>query len=312
MRTLIKTTDLTHDAWLEQRKKGVGGSDAASILGLNPYKTQIDVWLDKMGKSEPIEDNEAMRQGRDLEEYVAQRFADETGKRVKRRNAILQHDRHDWMIGDVDRFIVGEHAGLECKTTNIYNWKSLKANGPPDYYELQCHHYMAVTGMDRWYLAVLVLGRDFKIYTIERDEEMIAMIEQAEGDFWNRYILTEEMPAPDGSHSADVALGVIYPEATEGKEVDLSNYELRINRYKELGDLVDTLEIEMEQIRQLIKKEMEDAERASIKGGYVSWKNVTSTRIDTKRLKAEKPELWVEYAKESTSRRFDIKIKEEI
>jgi len=311
MRILAKTTNMSHDDWLKHRTAGLGGSDCASVLGLSPWRSPIDVWLDKMGKSKPLEDNEAMRQGRDLEEYVANRFCEATGKKVKRVNAILQHDTHDWLIGDVDRLIVGEKAGLECKTTNMMAWKSIKADGPPDYYELQCHHYMAVTGFDKWYLAVLVMGRDFLIYEIERDEELISAIITQEQKFWERHILTGEMPAPDGSESAGEAISTIYPTAEEGTELELVGHESALRRYWELATLIDTMEREQEQIKQDIKVEMKDAETAYAPSHKILWRNVARTTLDSKKLKEEKPDVWAKYAKESTSRRFEIKMLKE-
>ena len=124
---LISTVDMSHEEWLRYRKLGIGGSDAGSICGLNPYSSAIAVFQDKTQKEAgEKEDNEAMRQGRDLEEYVARRFMEETGKKVRRANAIYGHPDHDFMMANVDRLVVGENAGLECKTASAYSadkWK---------------------------------------------------------------------------------------------------------------------------------------------------------------------------------------------
>lgn len=146
--------------WLKERKKGIGGSDAASIIGLNPYKSAFQVYLDKIGELPEKEDNEAMRQGRDLEDYVAQRFMEKTGKKVRRNNSILYHPEYQYILGNVDRVVVGEKAGLECKTiNNSYGKYNLNNGEYPVYYYVQCMHYLAVTGYDKWYLAVLDLGK---------------------------------------------------------------------------------------------------------------------------------------------------------
>ena len=119
---LISTVDMSHEEWLRYRKLGIGGSDAGSICGLNPYSSAIAVFQDKTQKEAgEKEDNEAMRQGRDLEEYVARRFMEETGKKVRRANAIYGHPDHDFMMANVDRLVVGENAGLECKTASAYS-----------------------------------------------------------------------------------------------------------------------------------------------------------------------------------------------
>lgn len=88
-RTLAKTKDLDYETWLKYRKLGIGGSDAGAICGLNPYVSPIAVYIDKTIDEIPMKDNESMRQGRDLEQYVADRFTEVTGKRVRRDNRIL-------------------------------------------------------------------------------------------------------------------------------------------------------------------------------------------------------------------------------
>ena len=159
---LVSTSGMDHATWLEYRKKGIGGSDAGSICGLNPYATAISVYQDKT-QEEVTEkaDNESMRQGRDLEEYVARRFMEETGKKVRRANSIFYMEENPFMLANVDRLIVGEDAGLECKTASAYSADKWKDGHIPESYEIQCHHYMAVTGADAWYIACVILGREF-------------------------------------------------------------------------------------------------------------------------------------------------------
>ena len=144
---LVNTKDMERQEWLEWRRKGIGGSDAAAILGLNPYCSPFDVYLDKIGAKEEQPDNEAMRQGRDFEDYVAMRFTEATGKKVRRRNAVLQHPEYPFILGNIDRLVVGEHAGLECKTTSVLNKAKFNQGEFPDTYYVQCMHYMPVTGL---------------------------------------------------------------------------------------------------------------------------------------------------------------------
>ena len=150
---LVSTLHMDHEVWLENRRKGIGGSDAGSICGLNPYSSAIAVFQDKTQPLTEKPDNESMRQGRDLEEYVARRFMEETGKKVRRANAIFYKEEQPFMLANVDRLIVGENAGLECKTASAYSADKWKDGHIPESYEIQCHHYMAVTGADAWYIA---------------------------------------------------------------------------------------------------------------------------------------------------------------
>ena len=99
--------------WLEDRRKSIGGSDAAAIIRLNPYATPYMVWADKTGRLPEQEDNEAMRQGRDLEDYVASRWMEKTGKKVRKRNGIIRNPKYPFAHANIDRWVIGENAGLE-------------------------------------------------------------------------------------------------------------------------------------------------------------------------------------------------------
>ena len=112
----ISTSGMSREEWLRLRKSGIGGSDAGSVCGQNPYASPMSVFRDKVSEGVEAEDNESMRQGRDLESYVARRFMEATGLKVRRSNQMYRSQEHPFMIADVDRIVVGENAGLECKT----------------------------------------------------------------------------------------------------------------------------------------------------------------------------------------------------
>ena len=121
MKRLVSTLNLSKEDWLRYRKCGITGTDAGAILGLNPYRSAFQVYHDKISDTIENMDNEAMRQGRDLEDYVAQRFSEETGFKVRRANAIYQSEEHSLLLADFDRLIVGQKAGLECKTVSPFS-----------------------------------------------------------------------------------------------------------------------------------------------------------------------------------------------
>ena len=305
---LISTQGMDHETWLQYRKKGIGGSDAGSICGLNPYATAISVFQDKTQlQAEEKEDNEAMRQGRDLEEYVARRFTEETGKKVRRANAIFYQEENPFMLANVDRLIVGENAGLECKTASAYSADKWKDGHIPESYEIQCHHYMAVTGADAWYIACVVLGREFIWYKIERDEETIQMLIQIETDFWYQNVLANKMPAPDGSKAAEELLSKYYKNSEPDKTISLIGFDEKLKRRAEIAELQDKLDREKKQIEQEVKIYMEDAEKADSDHYSVSWKSVSSNRVDFKKLKADYPDIYKKCVKTSESRRFTVK-----
>ena len=161
----IPIAGLSKAEWKILRQGGIGGSDVGAVCGVNSYVSPLDVYISKTEElQEEEEEKEAVRVGHDLEEYVAKRFMEATGLKVRRSNYMFQSVEHPFMLADVDRLIVGEDAGLECKTVNAYgecNWKDGKI---PLSYLLQCYHYMAVTGKRMWYIAALIMGRDFVFY----------------------------------------------------------------------------------------------------------------------------------------------------
>lgn len=307
LKKLVSTLGMSHEEWLAHRKNGIGGSDAGAICGLNPFKSAVAVYLDKTSPVEEVKDNESMRQGRDLEQYVAERFMEETGKKVRRANAIYVHPEYEFMFANVDRMISGEDAGLECKTASAYAAEKWKDGKIPPAYEIQCHHYMAVTGAKVWYIACVILGKGFVWQKIERDEEIIQMLIQLESDFWNENVLAGKMPAPDGSDAAEDIIKEKYSSSIPDKYIELHGFDEKLERRKEITDLQDKLKKEKNQIEQEIKVYMDDAEKAESSSFVVSWKSVTSNRIDADMLKKDYPDVYKKCLKASKSRRFTVK-----
>ena len=300
MRMLVDTKRMKREEWLTWRRKGIGGSDAAKVCGMSRWGSPIDVYLDKTDDFPPVvtEDNMAMRVGREFEDFVARLWMEETGKKCKKRNAILQHDDYDWMIANIDRWVVGENAGLEIKTaTKGDEWKD---GGIPPEYMMQCLHYMAVTGADRWYLACLIVGfnKHLELRVIERDEEDIKNLIEIEREFWENRVMKKVMPAPDGSSAADDAIRTLHDSVEPGKAIDLDDMVQTMKRYYEIQELLDELTTEQKQIKQEIQVRMDDAETAYIGDHRVTWKEQAGRNtIDTKRLKEEKPEIYERYVK---------------
>lgn len=307
MKVLVRTTDMDHSEWLKWRKKGIGGSDAAAIAGLNPWKSPIAVYLDKIGETEPIEDNERMRIGRDLEDYVAKRFVEATGMKVRRRNAILQHSEYPFMLANVDRLIVGKKEGLECKVTNSYAKKEWE-DEIPIYYEIQCHHYMAVTGYKAWWIACLIGNEKFVYKRIERDEEVIKNLIKIEREFWENYVIPRQMPAPDGSDAATEIIKKMYPNSNPEQVIKLpKSYESKLQRLDEIKELISKLDKEKKQLEQEIQVKMGENEIAIIGDRRVTWKTIHSNRFDSKRFKQDYPDLYKKYTNETSYRKFQIK-----
>lgn len=306
MKKLVNTLHLPREEWLRYRKRGIGGSDAGAICGFNPYCNAMKVYYDKTSEEVESYDNEAMRQGRDFEEYVAKRFTEDTGKKVRRANAMFYDEKHPFMLADVDRMIVGENAGLEIKTASPYVEKQWVDGKIPVSYQMQCFHYMSVMNADAWYIAVLIYGREFKWYKLERDEEIIANLIQIEKSFWENHVQKRILPEPDGSTVADKVIAGRFKESS-GEVISLTGFDEKLYRREELVRLIDKLGLEKMQIEQELKIYLGNAEIAENNHFQVSWKPVETNRIDTKLLKMERPDIYEQYQKSSTSRRFTIK-----
>lgn len=310
---LVSTAGMTRGEWLQQRRKSIGGSDAAGIVGLSKWSSPYSIWADKTGRLPDKPDSEAMRQGRDLEDYVARRWMEETGKKVRRMNSMIYNTLYPYSHADVDRWVVGENAGLECKTTSSMDLRKFDGVEFPEQYYCQCVHYMAVTGADRWYLAALVFGRGFFTFTLERadvDAEIRYLME-AEYRFWRECVIPDVPPGMDGSDATTEALETIYRESS-GETVELFGRETLLEEYEQLKKSIDALEERIQEIANIIKGDMRESEKA-IAGVYtVSWKPQNRAVFDRRRFEADHQDTDIsEYFRISTARPFKIKKEEQ-
>lgn len=306
MKKLVSTVNLDKAEWLKYRKQGIGGSDAGAICGLNPYRTAMQVYYDKTTDEIEEIDNEAMRQGREFEDYVARRFMEATGKKVRRANYMFQDEENPFMLADVDRMLIGENAGLECKTASPFMAEKWKDGKIPMSYQIQCHHYMSVCNAEAWYIAVLIYGREFKYYKIERDEQVIADLIQIEKDFWKNHVEKGILPEPDGSKLSDSIIAEYFKD-TVAETIPLTGFDEKLKRRQELVEVMARMDTEKKQIEQELKVYLGEAEQAENENFRVMWKNVCSERLDEKRLKEEQPEIYEAYRKSINSRRFSVK-----
>ena len=301
----IPTKDMPHEEWLEHRRKRIGGSDASAIIGMNKYSSPYTVWADKLGKIPPKGDNEAMRLGRDLEDYVAKRFTEATGKKVRRENNILINPDIPFAHANVDRMIVGEDAGFEAKTTSILNLKSFKGGEYPENYYVQCVHYLMVTGCKRWYLGVLVLGVEFKWFVIERDEGEIEALRKSEEDFWE-YVKSGNPPMVDGSDSTSDTLRTIYPESN-GDTVSLMAYENDLQQYMTFSSLLDDVKKQREEVANRIKAFMGEASKGEGTKYRVTWSSSIRSSFDHKKFAKDNPGIdLTDYYKSTPTRTFKV------
>jgi len=314
---LVKTQDLSRDQWLAVRQGGIGSSDAGAAVGLHPYKSPLQLWMEKTGrdanlpKTDPDDETSPMYWGTLLEPIVAAHYTRRTGLRVRRINAVLQHPCHPWMLANIDREVVGapDVQILECKTAG-YHGARLWEDGVPEYVQLQVMHQLAVTGKHAADVAVLVCGQELRIYRIERDETMIAQLIELERRFWH-FVETDTTPPADGSESADVALRALWPR-DNGDVLDLTDDMAMSSAFSDLLALRQVLAdatAREARVKQRIQQRMGEATTARFDAGEVRWKrSKDSTAVDIDRLLADQPKLASAYGlPRSGSRRFTVK-----
>lgn len=299
-------TTIRTDETVKDRESYIGGSDAAAILGLSPWRTAYDVYLEKKGEGTQFEESEAMSWGNILEEPVAREFSKRTGKKVHKVNALLRRKEMPWMGAHLDRRVVGENAILEVKTSGRRDgWGESGTDDLPDQYLCQVLHYLAVTGAEVAYVAALLCGQELRIYTVPRRDDLIEAIEAKEMEFWSCHVLPDE--PPDVSNAADAARAW---RAERGK-IEVASEEViqDLKTLRVVREQIDEMKAEKERLELGIKTFMETADTlVDVDGApLVTWKESVSRRLDTKAFKAEHADLYEFFSDESVSRRFLLK-----
>lgn len=315
---LVKTNDLSRDEWLEVRKRGIGSSDAGAAVGLNPYCSQLELFMQKTGrdgtmpKVDPADETSPMYWGTLLEPIVAAHYTRHTGNRVRKVNAVLQHPDPDkaWMLANIDREVTGANDVqiVECKTAGEFGAKLWK-DGPPAYVTLQVQHQLAVTGKAAADVCVLICGQEIRIYRVQRDDALIARLIELERQFW-QYVETDTPPPADGSESADRALRHLYPNDV-GNTLDFTNDTSMSATFSDLVNLradIDNREELEALLKQKIQEKMGDASTAIFETGRVSFKRSKDSHgIDMAKLLQDQPDIPERYPLvKPGSRRFLI------
>lgn len=297
------------DSQLKERVHYIGASEAAAVLGMSRWGSPLSVWAEKTGaiKPEDISDLLPVKLGNKLEQTVAELFMEETGKQVARVNSTVYHPKYPFIGANLDRRVVGERAVLECKTAGAFKYKEWEGDEFPAEYVIQVMHQLAVTGYERGYLAVLIGNQDFKIKTIDRDEEALAKLVNREVEFWKTFIEPNVMPSVIRANDKDT-LSRLFPEAADGKEIELDD---RADAICEILDGMKAdkrnLEAKIEQHENELRAMLKDAEIGRTNNHKIYWANVTTNRLDTDALKEKRPEVFAAFRKMTTARRLLIK-----
>lgn len=306
---LTSTENMPYADWLEYRKRGIGGSDASVVCGISRYKSPVELWMEKTNQIPCQEAGEAAYWGTQLEAMVRTEFSKRTGVEVRRVLQLLQSAEYPFMLANLDG--VCEHPDLgtcvfEAKTASAYKageWD----DAIPDEYMLQIQHYMAVTGYQGAYIAVLIGGNTFRWRFVARDESLIASLIELEANFWN-HVKDGTPPPLDGSNAAVRFLSEQFPNSTPQSQIILPDTAAELLRqYEDACEQLEDIAQQKQQAENLLKQMMGENEIGKLENHIVTWKSIAQERLDSKTLKAEHPALYRKYTNRTSYRRFSVR-----
>ena len=298
----ISTLEMTHDEWLKRRFESIGASESGSILGINPWKTAVDVYYEKVDKVTDFPDNLNMWLGRELEPVIKKRFEEESGFKVRNDHKIRVDKEHSFITTNLDGMVVGEKVPVEYKALSRWDGEI------PDYYFSQVQHQIMVSEADYAYFVVLVLSarKSFVIQKINRDEEFINLMREEEVAFWNENVMTNTPPDPETIDDAKK----IYADSIQGSKIEINNSDI-LNKISLLAETKADMK-EKKALCDNIQKEI----MHSMKGNEVlvnqdtgqtlcTWKATNPSLVfDRNRLMKEDPETYGRFMKLSTPTRI--------
>ena len=245
------------DNWHELRAKRIGGSDIGAIIGVNPYKSIVDVYVDKTEGSN-FKGNELTHWGHMLEGTILKEFSN------KHKELIVYEVPYsvvnDFLIANLDGALkdkeTGDYGVLEIKTTSLWNKKDWEDDVIPQYYYAQVQHYLMLTGYKFAYIAVLIGGQQYKEFKIERNEEDIELIRNKATEFYQENLLKKIPPMPDGSDAYMNHLKKKAMEIENNEVRELPEFEEIAIRIKELARQKKLIEDEDKLLREKILHKM--------------------------------------------------------
>lgn len=310
MRKIVSTENLSYEEWLQLRKTGIGGSDAAVILGISPFKSTWELWNEKVKELQTLpEETEAAYWGKLLEPVVREEFTARTGLRVYIEPYLLQHNQYSFMQANLDGFLYDPVYGnciFEAKTASAYkagDWDE----GVPDEYYAQLQHYMAVTGYQGAYIAALIGGNHFIWKFVERDKPYIRKLIQKEKLFWH-HVETETEPPIDGTKPMTAFLDSLYPKVEDQEVLQLDEDEQQwIDLYLDAKQKETAAKEQKQLAENRLKGLLQKHEKAVLGAVEINWPEIVSEKFDSKQMKRDEPELYEQYVYKVQYRKFAVK-----
>lgn len=308
---MIPTKGLSRIEWLQLRQDGIGGSDASVIMGKNPWRSVLQLWEEKTGQIDVVDEgNEYTYWGNVMEPIIRKEFMNRTGLKVRQKHFMIFHPKFPFMFADVDGIVTdedGEKCIFEAKTVSQYRENEWKDGNIPEEYMLQVQHYLEVCGMQKAYIAALIGGNHFVYHVIERDEMMIKELLEAEKKFWEYHVQKNICPNVDASDATKHYLEQKYASTVKGcVELD-GALENVLQEYQVLDSKIKKMEKKKTNLSNQLKAALGEYEEGQIgKGNIIRWKRVEKVTLDTRRLKEEEPDIYGKYSNISAYRRLSI------
>lgn len=298
-------TIISHNDVETNRHEYIGASDIGTIMGVNPFKTPFELWCEKTQKIKPknLDDNDSVRMGKVLEEFVAQEYAYRHNCKVRRAPIVYVHPDYPFLKAHADRLITGSEKGLECKTTSEFNKDKWKDADIPESYILQCQFLMGLAKRNEWDIAVLIGGNKYKDKPLKFDKDLFDLCVEKAVHFWN-YNVGQNIP-PELTEDDDETLKTLYSNHNE-KFIELfpndeksteavMDFESAVANLQEMKMHKDNLEKDIKVEEAKIKDIIKDNVGIKTPKYVITWKTQNRSGIDTKLLKEEKPQIAKEY-----------------
>lgn len=306
---VARVEDMPREEWLALRREGLGGSDAAAVAGLCPWRSPLAVWMEKSGLEPGEKTGENLLWGNLLEPVVRGEFQRRTGFKVQKCPYLLASPERPWMRANLDG-LVREPGGLgvlEIKTTSSWMERHWEDGHVPDHYRLQVAHYLGVTGLSFCWVAALIGGQRLVLTRIDRDEALLHSLLEIERAFWEGHVLGKVPPDPGGTDADAEALKSLFPGGNEEEAVLSPETQTLVGQWERAREEERAAEERRKEAENRLKALMGDHERARVGERTIRWSTVESRRLDTKALQAAHPDICGQFTKTSVARRFEIR-----
>lgn len=296
------------------RRKFLGGSDASAVLGINPWRTPLQLWRDKTQPAMPENASQdrvrVLERGKRMEPYVLDLLTVETGLCIVARNVRYVDPEHPFLAAEIDGVSISDadsEQNVEIKTVSPFKaseWGELGSDEIPVHYTAQAQHGLMVTGRLVCTFGVLIGGDDFRVYRVERDDEIIAAMREREVRFWRDHV--EALVPPPASNASDVAR--LFAK-DNGTAVEATPEILTaLEQLRELRAETDRLEHQAAETKGRLQAFMRDAARITSNGrDLATWRSQTANRFDQRAFQAAHPELFEQFIKSTESRVFRLR-----